>query len=235
MYEQYFDTLERILASVRQENVESLPAAARIVADTVERDGLIHVFGSGHSELLAMEVAGRAGGLACIQVILDPGHGKAEMVEGYAATLLRDTPFEARDALIVISNSGRPASPIEVAIVGHDAGIQVIAVTALDFCQSVSSLHSSGQRLCDVADVVLDTCGAAGDAAIELPGIATAIGPTSTAVGAALLNAMMTEAVAELVGRNVDPPIFVSQNTDGSRDHNERLRARYRGRVLPMT
>jgi uncharacterized phosphosugar-binding protein len=235
MYELYFDTLDRILGQVREANVESLPAAARIVADTVERDGLIHVFGSGHSELLAMEVAGRAGGLAGIQVIIDPGHGKAEMVEGYAATLIRDTPFEPRDSLIVISNSGRPASPIEMAIAGREAGIHVIAVTALAFCQSVSSLHSSGQRLCDVADTILDTCGAAGDAAIELPGVTTAIGPTSTAVGAALLNAMMTEAVAELVRRNVDPPIFVSQNTDGSKDHNESLRVRYRGRVLPMT
>jgi uncharacterized phosphosugar-binding protein len=235
MYERYLDTLEHILAKVRETNRESLPLAASAVADTVAGDGLIHVFGSGHSELLAMEIAGRAGGLACVQVILDPGHGKAETIEGYAATLLRDTPFEPRDCLVVISNSGRPASPIEVALAGRAAGLKVIAVTAASFCRSLASLHSTGQRLCDIADVVLDTCGAAGDAAIDIPELTTSIGPTSTSIGAALLHATMVEAVAELVGRGIEPPIFVSQNTDGTGDHNERLRARYRGRVLPMT
>ena len=235
MYERYLDALEHLLGEVRETNRTTLPAAARIVADTVARDGLIHVFGSGHSELLAMEIAGRAGGLACVQVIIDPGHGKAEAIEGYAATLLRDIPFETRDCMIVISNSGRPASPIEVALAGRAAGLQVVALTAATFCRSQTSLHSTGQRLCDIADVVLDTCGAVGDAAIELPELTTAIGPTSTSIGAALLHATMVEAVAELVRRGVEPPIFVSQNTDDSGDHNERLRARYRGRVLPMT
>ena len=235
MYERYLDTLERLLAQVRETNRDSLPEAAHAVADTVGRDGLIHVFGSGHSELLAMEIAGRAGGLACVQVIIDPGHGKAETIEGYAATLLRDIPFEPRDCLVVISNSGRPASPIEVALAGRAAGLKVIAVTAASFCRSLASLHSSGQRLCDIADVVLDTCGAAGDAAIDIPELTTSIGPTSTSIGAALLHATMVEAVAELVRRGIEPPIFVSQNTDGTGDHNERLRARYRGRVLPMT
>ena len=235
MYERYLDTLEHLLAQVRETNRESLPMAASAVADTVAGDGLIHVFGSGHSELLAMEIAGRAGGLACVQVILDPGHGKAETIEGYAATLLRDIPFEPRDCLVVISNSGRPASPIEVALAGQAAGLKVIAVTAASFCRSLASLHSTGQRLCDIADVVLDTCGAVRDAAIDIPGLTTSIGPTSTSIGAALLHATMVEAVAELVRRGIEPPIFVSQNTDGTGDHNERLRARYRGRVLPMT
>ena len=235
MYERYLDTLEHLLAQVRETNRESLLMAASAVADTVAGDGLIHVFGSGHSELLAMEIAGRAGGLACVQVILDPGHGKAETIEGYAATQLRDIPFEPRDCLVVISNSGRPASPIEVALAGRAAGLKVIAVTAASFCRSLASLHSSGQRLCDIADVVLDTCGAVGDAAIDIPELTTSIGPTSTSIGAALLHATMVEAVAELVRRGIEPPIFVSQNTDGTGDHNERLRARYRGRVLPMT
>lgn len=235
MYERYFETLEQILGQVRHANRDSIPAAARIVADTVERDGLVHVFGSGHSELLALEAAGRAGGLACVQVIIDPGHGKAEMVEGYAATLLRDYPFEARDCLIVISNSGRPASPIEMAMAGRAAGLSVIVVTAVEFSKTVSSLHSSGRRLCDMGDAVLDTCGAPGDAAVDVPGAPTATGPTSTVVGAALLNAMLVEAIAELVRRGVEPPILVSQNTDDFKDHNDKLRARYRGRIVAVT
>jgi uncharacterized phosphosugar-binding protein len=195
----------------------------------------VQAFGSGHSQLLAIELAGRAGGPAAIQVILDPGQGKAETLEGYAATLLRDYELEPRDCLIVISNSGRNASPIEMAMIGRERGLKVIAVTAADFSRSVSSRHSSGKRLLDVADVVLDTCGAAGDAAVSLDGLQTDVGPTSTVVGATLLNAVMVEAIAELIRRGVEPPVLVSQNVDGSADHNAKLRAQYRGRIRSVT
>ena len=177
MYERYFDAVDGILRKVRDANRESIPRAASLMADTIAADGIIHAFGSGHSQLLAIELAGRAGGLAAMQVILDPGQGKAETIEGYAATLLRDFSLESRDCLIVISNSGRNPSPIEMAMLGRERGLPVIAVTAADFSRSVSSRHSSGKRLLDVADVVLDTCGAAGDAAVELDGVAEAIRP----------------------------------------------------------
>jgi uncharacterized phosphosugar-binding protein len=235
MYERYFDALEAILARVREANREAIPAAAGLIADAIARDGVVHAFGSGHSQLLAIELAGRAGGLAAVQAIIDPGQGRAETLEGYAATVLRDYELEARDCLIVISNSGRNASPIEMAQLGHERGLKVIAVTAVDFSRSVSSRHSSGKRLFEVADVVLDTCGAAGDAAVSVPGAGTDVGPTSTVVGAALLQATMVEAVAELVRRGVEPPVLRSQNVDGAADHNLALRARYRGRIRSST
>ena len=235
MFERYFETVERILVRVREANGRSIPAAARIVVDTIASDGIVHIFGSGHSQLLAIETAGRAGGLAAIEVIFDPGQGKAETLEGYAATLLRDYVLQPPDCLIVISNSGRNASPIEMATIGRDAGLKVVAVTALDFSRSVSSRHSSGAHLYELADAVLDTCGAAGDAAVHVEGAPADTGPTSTVVGAALLNAMLVEAVAELVRRGVQPPILVSQNTDDFKEHNDALRARYRGRIRPVT
>jgi uncharacterized phosphosugar-binding protein len=235
MSDQYFQAVEAILARVREANAESIPQAAGIIADTIAADGIVHAFGSGHSQLLAIELAGRAGGLAGIQVILDPGQGKAETLEGYAATIARDYSFEARDCLIVISNSGRNPSPIEMAMIGREHGMKVIAVTAADFSRSVSSRHSSGSHLFDVADVVLDTQGAAGDAAVHIDGAPADIGPTSTVVGATLLNAVMAEAVAELVRRNVPPPILVSQNTDSFAEHNDALRRRYAGRIRSVT
>jgi uncharacterized phosphosugar-binding protein len=235
MYQRYFDAVDAILGRVRDANRSSIPAAASVIADTIGSDGIVQAFGSGHSQLLAIELAGRAGGLAAIQVILDPGQGKAETLEGYAATLLRDYELESRDCLIVISNSGRNASPIEMAMIGREHGLKVIAVTAADFSRSVSSRHSSGKRLLDVADVVLDTCGAAGDAAVTLDGLQIDVGPTSTVVGATLLNAVMVEAIAELIRRGMEPPVLVSQNVDGSAEHNAELRARYRGRIRSVT
>lgn len=235
MSDQYFQAVEATLARVRETNRQPIPQAADFIADTIAADGIVHAFGSGHSQLLAIELAGRAGGLAGIQVILDPGQGKAETLEGYAATIARDYAFEARDCLIIISNSGRNPSPIEMAMIGREHGMKVIAVTAADFSRSVSSRHSSGRRLLDLADVVLDTKGAAGDAAVHIEGAPADVGPTSTVVGAALLNAVMVEAVAELVRRNVPPPILVSQNTDNFAEHNDALRRRYAGRIRSVT
>jgi uncharacterized phosphosugar-binding protein len=183
-----------------------------------------------------MEAAGRAGGLAAVEVIYDPVFGKAETLEGYAGTLLRDGVYvlEPPDCLIVISNSGRNPAPIEMALLGRDAGIAVIVVTAVDFAKTVGSRHSSGMHLYELGDVVLDTCGEVGDAAVRVDGAPAATGASSTVVGAALLNAMLVQAVAELVRRGVEPPIFVSQNLDDYRERNDALRARYRGRVRPV-
>ncbi len=231
MYEEYFDAVDGILRRVRDANRESIPAAASLIADAVSADRIVHVFGSGHSQLVAMELVDRAGGLAAIEVVFDPSSGRAETLEGYAGTLLLDHELQQGDCLIVISNSGRNASPVEMAMIGRERGLSVIAVTAADFSRSVTSRHSSGQRLLDIADVVLDTCGASGDAAVCIDGFATAVGPTSTVVGAALLNAVLVEAIAELVRRGIEPPVYVSQNVDGADAHNAALSARYRGRI----
>ncbi|HEX8959878.1 MAG TPA: SIS domain-containing protein [Solirubrobacterales bacterium] len=230
LHETYFDRLNEILERIRVSGRESIPAAAEIIAGTVARGGVVHAFGSGHSQLLAIDLAGRAGGLASVNVIFDPGTGRAENLEGYAATLLRDVVFEAADCLIVISNSGRNPSPIEMAMAGKAAGVPVIAVTSVAFSRRVTSRHSSGRKLYEIADVVLDLCGEAGDAAVPLPG-GVSVGPTSTAAGSALLQATVAAAAARIQARGLEPPLFVSQNLDGSADHNEELRARYRGRV----
>ena len=230
LHETYFERLDEILERVRVSNRETIPAAAEILAETVAGGGVVHAFGSGHSQLLAIDLAGRAGGLAPVDVIYDAGQGKAENLEGYAATLLRDTVFEPADCLIVVSNSGRNPSPIEMAMAGKAAGLRVIAVTSVAFSRGVTSRHSSGRKLYELADVVLDLCGEAGDAAVHMKG-GLDVGPTSTAVGSALLQATVAAAAAKLQERGVEPPLFVSQNLDVSGARNEELRARYRGRV----
>ena len=230
LHETYFERLDEILERVRVSGRESIPAAAEIIADTVARGGVVHAFGSGHSQLLAIDLAGRAGGLASVNVVYDPAQGRAENLEGYAATLLKDVVFEPHDCLVVISNSGRNPSPIEMALAGRAAGLRVIAVTSVAFSKRVKSRHSSGRKLYELADVVLDLCGEAGDAAVPLPG-GVSVGPTSTAAGSALLQATVAAAAARLQARGVEPPVFVSQNVDGTGEHNEALRARYRGRV----
>jgi uncharacterized phosphosugar-binding protein len=231
MHGRYFEAVEHRLALARERNEASVIEAARIVADTIERDGIVRAFGTGHSQLLAMELGDRAGGLVPVDVIVDPTHGRAENVEGYASTLLHADQVRPPDCLIVVSSSGRNAAPIDMALLARDRGVRVIAVTSVTFSLAVASRHSSGKRLLDVADVVLDLCADVGDAAVDIEGVPVPVGPVSTVIGAALLNAVVVEAASELVRRGVDAPVFASQNVDGTDDYNAAIEARYRGRI----
>ena len=222
----FLDTVTAQLAEARAVNGDAIRRAAEMVAATVRGDGIVYLFGSGHSALLALEAAGRAGGFAGVQPIWDPAIGRAEQVEGYGSVLVRDLGWEPRDCLFVISHSGRNPAPVEVALAGKAAGLPVVGITALDYSRSSVSRQSSGKRLFEVVDLVLDTRGVPGDAAVSIQGVAVKTGPTSTIVGAALLDAVIVEAVAILAAAGVEPPLVRSYNLEGSDPINERANAR---------
>jgi uncharacterized phosphosugar-binding protein len=230
----FFDTVTDQLARARAANRDAINRTADMIAATVRADGIVYLFGSGHSALLALEAAGRAGGFAGVQPIWDPAIGRAEQVEGYGSILVREVNWEPRDCLFVISHSGRNPAPIEVALAGKAAGLPVAAITALDYSRASVSRHSSGRRLFEVVDFVLDTLGVPGDAAVTVEGLAVRTGPTSTIVGAALLDAAIVEAVSLLVAAGMEPPLVRSYNLEGSNPINARANARYRGRVVKV-
>ena len=234
-----FDTLHEMLQQVEETQAEAIRAAGQLAANCLANDGLIHVFGAGHSHLLAEEIFFRAGGLAAVNPIFDSGlmlHESAlsstdlERLEGYAAIVLSRYTFSAHDLMIVISNSGRNAAPIEAAMEARRRKLPVIAVTALAYSQSSASRHSSGKRLFELADVVLDNCGRPGDGAVQVAGLPERICPTSTIIGAALLHAVIYEAVSILLAKGMPPAIIRSANLDSKEDSRESLRP-FRKRV----
>jgi uncharacterized phosphosugar-binding protein len=227
----YLDALAAVLSRARAANVESLVVAARLVEETVARDGIVYVFGSGHSQLAALELSRRAGGLAPLQVIFDPTWGAAEQLEGYGETLVADVRLGDADCLVVVSHSGATAAPVEVARGGRARGLPVIAVTSLEMSRAARSRHSSGLKLYQVADAVLDNGAAGGDAAVRVDDLDLGLGPTSTVVAAALLHEVVVSAVARLVSRGVEPPVLRSHADSGGREHNAELLDRYRGRL----
>ncbi len=227
----YLDALAAVISRARAANGASLVAAARMVEETVVRDGIVYVFGSGHSQLAALELSRRAGGLAPLQVLFDPTWGAAEQVEGYGETLVADIRLGAADCLVVVSHSGATAVPVEVARRGRACGLPVIAVTSLDVSRAARSRHSSGLRLYQVADVVLDNGAAGGDVAVRVEDLDLELGPTSTIVAAALLHEVVVSAVARLVRRGVEPPVLRANVDSGGREHNAELLDRYRGRL----
>jgi len=140
----------------------------------------------------------------------------------------------AGDVLVVASNSGGTPVTVELAELARSAGVLVVAVTSLPHARSPIARTVAGPRLHDVADVVLDTCGAPGDAAVEVSGLDRRVGPTSTVVGAALIQALLSEVAAGLVARGVDPEVFASSNTAEGDGVNQALVDRYRDRVRAL-
>ncbi len=225
--DEYFQQIHRQLDVVLEGQHELLHQAADTWATAIAADKMIYVFGSGHSRLIAGELYWRAGGLASVLVLDDPTEGAAERLEGYASAITDPFDFGAGDVLIVISNSGINAVPIEVALEGKARGATVQAVTALEHSQQSASRHSSGKRLFEIADLVLDTRGPYGDAAIAVTGRAWRVAATSTVVSVTILEAIVAQTAELLAQRGVEPPVLVSSNVPEGDAHNERLSARY--------
>ncbi|MDF2630668.1 MAG: hypothetical protein K0R39_4499 [Symbiobacteriaceae bacterium] len=238
--ETYFSEVQRLLTEVASTQGGPIQQAAERIAASIAAGGVVHLFGCGHSQMLTEEVFYRAGGLACVNPILDAGlalgggavkSSQFERMEGYGLAALSQQDLRAGEVMIVISTSGRNPVPVDVAQEARRRGLTVVALTSVAYSRSAKSRHSSGQVLCDVADVVIDTCGVPGDAVLELPGVAVKFSPVSTVIGAAVLNAVMARVVELLVERGVEPPIFLSGNLDGADARNMALVERYRARA----
>lgn len=234
----YIEEVRRRLDVVFQSQLDAIAAAAAACERAVAQDGLIYLFGTGHSHMLAEEGHYRAGGLAAVCPILSSAimlHEGAiastalESLQGLAERLLRRYPIDARDALFVFSSSGVNAVPVEVARHGKAKGATVIAITSLDYSRSIED-PPLGERLADVADIVFDNMAPPGDALVDIGGTGYRAGPLSTVCGAMILNAVLTETAWRLSQASNDPPVYVSANMPGARSHNDRLAVRYKRR-----
>lgn len=237
--QQYKNELSRILDQAFSTQEDALENAACLLADALASGGRVYTFGTGHGHLLALELFYRAGGLARVCPILDERlmlHASAsastewERQSGLAHALLVHHPLTAQDVLVISSNSGRNAVPVELAVEARERGAKVIALTSLRHSQAVSSRNSLGLRLFETADLVLDNGGELGDAVCTMAS-GHRTGPTSTAVGAALLQAIVCRVVEQLEARGVDPECFVSSNIDGGDEKNLRLIAKYQASI----
>jgi len=229
--DRYFSFAADLLTKVARESGPAIQQAAIAIADAIENDKDFLLFGSGHSGLVAQEAAGRAGGLAPAHVVRDLADGDAERLEGMAALMLARYDLRPGSAFVVISHSGINAVPVEMAMCGKQAGLTVIAVTALAHSKAVPARHSSGKKLYELADIVIDTHGVPGDAALEMPDNAGKSGSTSTLVGVAIIEALTLQAAAILIERGIQPPLIISSNVPGGDAHNIELMARYRSRL----
>jgi len=227
MYIEYLDMASNILQQMKETQGESIKEAAALVGDTILAGGLVYTFGSGHSQLLSQEVHARAGGLYPVMQIVDPLWGRAERLEGMGEVLMKGMPLKAGETIFVISNSGRNPEPIEVAMIAREMGLHVVVVTSLAHSKSVESRHSSGKKLYELGEIVLDSGAPPGDACLSFKGIDVKAGALSTVLGAAIMNAVMVEAIQYILDKGGKPPVLMSANLDGSDEYNAQVMALY--------
>lgn len=238
---EYIEALHSILNTIASTQMDAIQEAGRLVAESLAKDGILHVFGTGHSHMMAEEAFFRAGGLAPVNPILAPRlvflegaleSTRAERESGYAKRLLESEDIRPGDVMIVISNSGRNAAPVEMALEMRQRGVAVIAITNVAQSRHAGSRHSSGKRLFELAGVVIDNCVPEGDAAVRLPGVANPVGASSTVAGAAIINLITIETIKRLRDAGAEVPVLASANVGNNSDAalGETL-GRYAGRI----
>jgi len=240
--ETYSNKIEKILKEIREKERKNLTEAAELISTAVEKDELIHVFGTGaHSIIGAMEVFYRAGGLACINPIFPPGvshldsHPNTERLVGYARSILDHYGVKRGDIIIIINVNGINAMTIDSALEAKRRGAKVIAITSSEFSKNIprgaSSRHPSNKNLYELGDIVIDAHIPPGDALVEIEGLDSKISSGSTIANCFILNCLFSLVIEKLVQRGITPPIWKSANIPGGDEANEKYVEKYAKKV----
>ncbi|MGP3957117.1 sugar isomerase domain-containing protein [Nonomuraea sp. 3N208] len=238
----YVSKVLDLAGQVAESQAEPVKQAAALIVASIRAGGVVNAFGSGHSEAIAMEIAGRAGGLVPSNrltprdLVLYGGRPPSvltpelERDPAIAHEIYALAPVAPQDVFVLISSSGVNGAVVELATIVKDRGHPLIALTSVKHSSRMTSRHPSGGKLLDLADVVLDNGAPYGDAILDLPG-GGSYGAVSTITSALLAQMVVTEAVDELVAMGETPPIYLSANVTGGDEHNRSLESRYAGRI----
>ena len=241
---QYLGHIKELLKRLEKEQMGVMQKGAAQMADAIKEGHSIFVFGASHAGILAQEMFYRTGGLAVVnpivpkEVMLDvrpiTKTSQMERLEGYGCIALQNSGIQKGDVLLLHSVSGRNTIAIDMALEAKKMGITTIAITSLDYSKQVTSRHVCGMNLFEIADIVIDNCGELEDSCMQLAGMKQKIAPTSTIIGAAIVNCLLIMIVERLLEMGVEPPIFHSANVDGGDAFNEKLITDYRERIFYM-
>lgn len=240
----YINITSDMIKAAYDGQADTIKEAAACLAKTVESKNNVFVFGCSHAGILAEEVFYRTGGLAVINPVFFPAMmlntrpitmtSSLERTAGVGKIIFEKNSIKKGDLLILHSVSGRNTVPVEMAITARENGVKTVCITNLKYSSAVTSRHPSGKRLFEVCDTVIDNKGDVGDAAVSIDGLPEKIGPTSTAVGTALINALVIDAVNKMIEDGIVPPVLMSANLDGGDEHNAKIFAEYKDNIFYM-
>ena len=238
----YRERISGVLDSIWKTQTDAIRSAAKLMAESVQQGGLVHLFGSGHSVLPVQDVFPRYGSYPVFRPLMDArlmwqnviGSGGAkgllwlERREGYASVLFENEPIRAGDVMTVFSHGGLNAVGIEVAQESRRRGLKVVAITSMDNQRQRQSTHSTGRKLSEVADVVIDNCVPAEDALVSVKSWKAPVAAGSTVAFVTIAMSIVAEVATELASLGITPPVFVSPNVPGiPADNNTQVFAAY--------
>jgi uncharacterized phosphosugar-binding protein len=240
--EVYLQKVKVLSTKIENTQLPAIREAAQRMADSIEAGRAVHLFGSGHSVIPVLDIFPRYGSFVGFHPIMDPrlmwfniiGPGGVrellwlERTEGYVASVLEFYHLDPRDTMLVYSHGGLNAAPVEMALAAKEKGLTVVAVTSLANHRISTATHSSGERLADVADIVIDNCVDPEDAAVPIEGRPEKVAAMSTVAVVVISMALVAEVGHELTARQVPFPIFVSPNvTEVGPEHNKQVFQEY--------
>jgi uncharacterized phosphosugar-binding protein len=238
----YFDYLIELMEKIKATQLENISKAAEILATAVSEDKRIHLFGTGHSTLAAFEPFSRSGNLGNLNMMCEvPASVFSawrshffEMLEGYANEILEFHSVEAGEPIVIVSNTGRHTVPVEMAMGARERGLTVIAITSKGLSEQLEPTHTSGKKLYELADVVLDNQSERGDGSVEIPELGRKIGTHSSIASTAIMVSLLVETVDKVLEKGIKPPLYLYVDEPNFEEHNDKILKRYRKRVKAL-
>ena len=223
---QYRERITECLNRIWDTQTGNIEKVSAVMADCIAGGGLVHMFGSGHSVLPVQDMFPRYGAFPGFRPLMDMrlmwtnviGSGGAkgllwlERREGYAPILFENEPIRSGDVMLVFSHGGLNAAGIEVLQEAKKRGLTTVAITSLDNYRKREATHSSGKKLADVADYVIDNCIPAEDALVQVKGWKAPVAAGSTVATVTIAMAIVAQVAADLAAKGHNPMVFVSPN-----------------------
>lgn len=232
----YYKIVDELFQKVKSTQKENTISAGKMIAESVKNGGCVHIFDTGH--IINSELIERGGGLMLYKpfkynlVVENPVRkrdrsGVSTSMEGLAGYAIKASGALPGDVIIIGSVSGKTPNVIDLALAAKTFGMKVIALTSLDYSTKVTSEHSSGKRLFECADIVLDNCAPAAEAMIPVDGLEARFGAASGLAGAFILWSVTAVVIETLLSEGITPSVFKSHNFEGGPEFNLRLREIY--------
>ncbi len=226
--DRYFEEITKTLTKIKDTQKDSILKAAKIASNVIKNDGIIYIFGCGHSHLIALDCFYRSGGLANVSAILDTDlmlhngaakSSKMEKMSGIAESILDRYCLNEKDMLFVVSTSGKNAVPVEMAFEAVKRGIKTVSIVSSSYFED----KQNAPLLYEASDFFIDNCVPHGDAVIDIEGIDTPMGSISTAASSFILQSVILEASAIASKDNIKVPVYMSGNVEGGSEHNKNI------------
>jgi uncharacterized phosphosugar-binding protein len=235
--DRYFEEIDKLYTKVKTTQKENIIKAGKMIAESVENGGAVHICDSGH--IINSELVERGGGLMLykrFEYKLDVTNpvrprddaDKNKSMEGLAKYALRASNVLPGDVMILGSVSGKSLNMVDMAIEAKKMGVKLIVLTSVGYSSEVESEHSSGKRLFELGDVVLDNCAPAGEAMMYVEEMDQNICAASGLSAAFIMWSVTTVVIEELLEKGITPSVFKSHNYPGGPEFNLELREKYK-------